>query len=263
MLYKVINGGILGSEYHPLSPASRTVVATWWFVVLILISSYTAHLAASLTRDTIANNIQSISDLVDQHVISYGTVNDSEVEEFFRTSNISTYRSALPTIRNNLFQSADDALNEVCNSGGTFGFIWDSVILESFISDKKDQCNLCLAGTLFNRKGYGIALPLNSSYTNDFTLAILELRERQTLLTLRNKWVSSDGGSQCEESQSMSYTITFVGDSFILLAICFVVSFAILFLEIIWKYGGMMKKVKVTHIHSCTYAHTHNYWWSC
>ena len=77
----------------------------------------------------ITDAIQSISDLVDQHEISYGTVSDSEVKHFFETSNISTYRSALPTIRNNLLPSTDAALMTVCKSGGTFGFIWDSITL--------------------------------------------------------------------------------------------------------------------------------------
>ena len=223
------------------------MVATWWFVVLILISSYTAKLAATLTMDAITNHIQSISDLVDQHEISFGTINNTEVLEFFETSNISTYRSALPTIRNNLLPSDDAALMTVCKSGGTFGFIWDSITLESYVRNNKDRCNLCLAGTLFDRKGYGIALPLNSSYTNDFTKAILEMRERQVLLTLRNKWITSDSNNQCGESQSLSYTIPFVGDSFIVLAICFVVSFVILYLEIMWKYGGITQRVKVMH----------------
>ena len=106
---------------------------------------------------------------------------------------------------------------------------------------------MCLAGTLFDRKGYGIALPLNSSYTNDFTKAILEMRERQVLLTLRNKWITSDSNNQCGESQSLSYTIPFVGDSFIVLAICFVVSFVILCLEIMWKYYGITQKIKVIY----------------
>jgi len=92
---------------------------------------------------------------------------------------------------------------------------------------------------LFDRKGYGKALPLNSSYTNDFTKAILEMLERQVLLTLSNKWIASDGDSRYEESQSLIYTTPFVSDGFIVLAICFVVSFIILYLEIMWKYGGI------------------------
>ena len=57
---------ITGSEYHPLSFASRTIVVAWWFVVLVLISSYTAQLAASLTNDRISREINSVNDLTNQ-----------------------------------------------------------------------------------------------------------------------------------------------------------------------------------------------------
>ena len=166
---------ITGSEYHPLSFASRTIVVAWWFVVLVLISSYTTQLAASLTNDRISREINSVNDLTNQDYVQYGTVNNTEVEELFSSSNITTYRSALPTFRNNLHPTVDRAVNEVCRSKGTFAFIWDSIVIETLIA-VTENCNLCSTGALFNRKGYGFALPLNSSYTADFTIAILKLR---------------------------------------------------------------------------------------
>ena len=236
---------VLGSEYHPLSFASRTIVVTWWFIVLVLILSYTAQLAASRTTESISREINSINDLTDQDYVQYGTVNSSEVEQFFISSNITTYRSALPTIRNNLHPTVDSAVDEVCRSKGTFAFIWDSVVIETLIAETK-YCDLCSTGSLFDRKGYGIALPLNSSYTSGFTIAILRLRESQFLLTLKNKWIPTSDGSHCEEYSKLSYNVADIGDAFVILSICFTVSFIVLLIEILWKYFKLHQKIKVS-----------------
>ena len=212
--------------------------------MLVLISCYTAQLAASLTTESIAHQINSINDLTSQDYVKYGTVNNSEVEEFFSTSNITTYRSALPTIRNNLYPNAEVAVDEVCESKGTFAFIWDSIVIESFIREGK-SCGLCTAGSLFDRKGYGLALPLNSSYTNDFTIAILKLRESQFLLTQRNKWIPKSDSNSCDASPKLKYTVTDIGDAFVILAICLVLSFVVLLIEILWKYFKLSQKIKV------------------
>ena len=235
---------LLGSEYHPLSPSGRIVVVVYWFVILVLISCYTAQLAASLTTESIARVLNSINDLTNQDYVKYGTVNDSEVEEFFVSSNITTYRSAYPTIRNNLLPSADAAVDQVCQSEGRFAFIWDSIVIDSFIA-QAEKCGLCSTGSLFDRKGYGFAFPLNSSYTNDFTIAILKLRESQFLLTLRNKWIPMSESSTCEESSNLQYTVTDIGDAFVILAICLVVSFLVLIIEILWKYYKITQTLKV------------------
>ena len=219
-------------------------MVTWWFVILVLISCYTAQLAASLTTQSIARVINSINDLTNQDYVKYGTVKDSEVQEFFNSSNITTYRSALPTIRDNLYPTADAAVDAVCENKGRFAFIWDSIVIDSYIA-QAEKCDLCSAGSLFDRKGYGLALPLNSSYTNDFTIAILKLRESQFLLTLRNKWIPMSDSSTCEGNSELKYTVTDIGDVFVVLGICFVVSFLVLLLEILWKYYEITHKIMV------------------
>ena len=237
---------LLGSEYHPLSLSGRIVVVTYWFVILVLISCYTAQLAASLTTESIARVINSVNDLTNQDYVKYGTVKDSEVEEFFSSSNITTYRSALPTIRNNLFPSVAAAVDRVCESAGEFALIWDSIVVESLIA-QAEKCDFCSAGSLFDRKGYGFAFPLNSSYTTDFTIAILRLRESQFLLTLRNKWIPMSDSSTCEDSSNLQYTVTDIGDTFVILACCLVLSFLVLIIEILWKYYKITEKMKVSY----------------
>ena len=245
ILYIKLSVHITGSEYHPLSFASRTIVVAWWFVVLVLISSYTAQLAASLTTESISREINSITDLTSQDYVQYGTVNNSEVLQFFNSSDITTYRSALPTVRNNLPETVDIAVERVCGSRGTFAFIWDSVVIQTLIG-VTDDCGLCSSGAMFNRKGYGIALPFNSSYTSDFTIAILKLRESQFLFTLKNKWIPTSDGNTCKDFSKLSYNLTDIGDAFVVLAVCLVLSFGVLVVEILWKYYKLNEKIKVS-----------------
>jgi hypothetical protein len=64
--------------------AGRILTSAWWFFALILISSYTANLAAFLTVKKINTPIKSVTDLAQQTKIKYGTVKSSGVMGFFK-----------------------------------------------------------------------------------------------------------------------------------------------------------------------------------
>ena len=50
------------------------VVVSWWMFVVVIVSCYTANLAAFLTVTSIANTITSAEELVAQSRIEYGTI---------------------------------------------------------------------------------------------------------------------------------------------------------------------------------------------
>ena len=60
----------------------------WWFFVLIIISSYTANLAAFLTIEHMQTPIESADDLANQDEIKYGTVKSGSTKTFFKVHNI-------------------------------------------------------------------------------------------------------------------------------------------------------------------------------
>jgi hypothetical protein len=64
--------------------SGRIVGSVWWFFTLILISSYTANLAAFLTAERMQSPIESAEDLAKQTEIKYGTVDSGSTREFFR-----------------------------------------------------------------------------------------------------------------------------------------------------------------------------------
>lgn len=78
MLHKVF--------YIYRSVAGRIVGGVWWFFTLIIISSYTANLAAFLTVERMVTPINSADDLAKQTEVEYGTLESSSTQDFFRVS---------------------------------------------------------------------------------------------------------------------------------------------------------------------------------
>ncbi|KAG6459947.1 hypothetical protein O3G_MSEX011685 [Manduca sexta] len=64
-----------GSGLNPKATSTRIVGGIWWFFTLIILSSYTANLAAFLTVERTVLPIQSAADLAAQNSIQYGTLN--------------------------------------------------------------------------------------------------------------------------------------------------------------------------------------------
>ena len=75
-----------GCDLNPRSISTRIIGAIWWFFTLILISSYTANLAAFLTVDRVITPIESVEDLASQTKIKYGALEGGSTMTFFRVS---------------------------------------------------------------------------------------------------------------------------------------------------------------------------------
>ena len=74
---------------HPLdfshrAVSTRIVAGMWWFFTLIMISSYTANLAAFLTVERMDSPIESAEDLAKQTKIKYGALKGGSTAAFFR-----------------------------------------------------------------------------------------------------------------------------------------------------------------------------------
>jgi len=73
-----------GSDINPRAVSTRIVGGMWWFFTLIIISSYTANLAAFLTVERMVSPIESAEDLSQQTKILYGTIHLGSTYSFFR-----------------------------------------------------------------------------------------------------------------------------------------------------------------------------------
>ena len=72
--------------------SGRTLAGFWWFFTLIIISSYTANLAAFLTVERMITPIENAEDLAKQKDIAYGTLSGGSTMTFFRDSKIEVYK---------------------------------------------------------------------------------------------------------------------------------------------------------------------------
>ncbi|XP_027050906.1 glutamate receptor ionotropic, kainate 2-like [Pocillopora damicornis] len=71
-----------------------------------------------------------------------------------------------------------------------YAFIWDSAVLEYDV--QQEPCNtLTLIERPFGSINYGFALPRNSLYTHNFSVAMLELQQDGFLQRMKEKWFKS------------------------------------------------------------------------
>lgn len=68
----------------PRAVSTRLVTGMWWFFALIMLSSYTANLAAFLTKEQMDATIENAEDLAKQSKIKYGAVLGGSTMQFFK-----------------------------------------------------------------------------------------------------------------------------------------------------------------------------------
>uniref|UniRef100_A0A8C4S8D5 Glutamate receptor n=1 Tax=Erpetoichthys calabaricus TaxID=27687 RepID=A0A8C4S8D5_ERPCA len=185
-----------GGESIVSSVALRIVMGSWWLFTLIVCSSYTANLAAYLTVSRMDSTVRTFQDLAKQMDLSYGTVRDSAVYDYFRAKGTnpleqdSTFSELWRTVSKN-----NGADNSVANpsegvrkvKNGNYAFLWDLAVVE-YTALTDDDCSLTVIGNSISSKGYGIALQHGSPYRDLFSQRILELQENGDLDILKQKW---------------------------------------------------------------------------
>jgi len=80
---RTVLGFTVFSCFHS-AVSTRLVAGIWWFFTLIMVSSYTANLAAFLTVESVSEPFKNVEELVNQNVIAYGLKKRGSTEEYFR-----------------------------------------------------------------------------------------------------------------------------------------------------------------------------------
>ena len=79
------------TNIRPKSTSARMASSVWSFFTLILVSSYTANLAAFVTVQRLKVPIESVEILSRQTEVKYGCILGGSTEHFFRVSFIKIY----------------------------------------------------------------------------------------------------------------------------------------------------------------------------
>ncbi|XP_034030303.1 glutamate receptor ionotropic, kainate 5 isoform X2 [Thalassophryne amazonica] len=229
-------GGFMqqGSEIMPRALSTRCVSGVWWAFTLIIISSYTANLAAFLTVQRMEVPIESPDDLADQTNIEYGTIHGGSTMTFFMNSRYQTYQrmwnymnSKQPSV---FVKSTEEGIARVLNS--KYAFLMESTMNEYH---RGLNCNLTQIGGLLDTKGYGIGMPLGSPFRDELTLAILQLQENNRLEILKRRWWE---GSQCpkeEDHRAKGLGMENIGGIFVVLICGLIIAVFVAIMEFVWS----------------------------
>uniref|UniRef100_A0A673WQS0 Glutamate receptor n=1 Tax=Salmo trutta TaxID=8032 RepID=A0A673WQS0_SALTR len=211
-------GGFMqqGSTIAPRALSTRCVSGVWWAFTLIIISSYTANLAAFLTVQRMEVPIESVDDLADQTAIEYGTMHGGSTMTFFQNSRYQTYQrmwnfmhSKQPSV---FVKSTEEGIARVVNSN--YAYLLESTMNEYY---RQRNCNLTQIGGLLDTKGYGIGMPAGSVYRDEFDLAILKLQEDNRLEILKRKWWDGGKCPKEEDHRAKGLGMENIGGIFVVL----------------------------------------------
>nr|XP_015925655.2 glutamate receptor ionotropic, kainate 2 isoform X3 [Parasteatoda tepidariorum] len=226
-----------GSDIAPKATSTRTVAALWWFFTLIMISSYTANLAAFLTAERMKSPIESAEDLARQSDIQYGCVKSGSTRKFFENSQLQPYKrmwtamqSAQPGV---LLTNNDEGIERV--KKGNFAFLMESTTIEYYT---ERDCELTQIGTLLDSKGYGIATPPGSPYRALISSEILKLQEEGFLHKLKEKWWKNPSTCKDDDKKPSSASelgLPNVGGVFVVLLAGLGMAAIIAVFEFIWR----------------------------
>uniref|UniRef100_A0A672NE03 Glutamate receptor ionotropic, kainate 1-like n=1 Tax=Sinocyclocheilus grahami TaxID=75366 RepID=A0A672NE03_SINGR len=208
-----------GSELMPKALSTRIVGGIWWFFTLIIISSYTANLAAFLTVERMDSPIDSADDLAKQTKIEYGAVRDGSTMTFFKQ------KICLFNISCNI-----EGVQRVMTTD--YALLMESTSIE-YISQR--NCNLTQIGGLIDSKGYGVGTPIGSPYRDKVTIAILQLQEEGKLHMMKEKWWRGNGCPEEDSKEASALGVENIGGIFIVLAAGLVLSVFVAIGEFIYK----------------------------
>ena len=177
------------TDIVPRTIPSKILAGTLWLFSLIIISTYTANLAAFLTISKFETPISSVYDLGNQGKVKYGTVWSSATSDFFQYSQMAYFKDMWQYMAviepENMVNTTEEGFERVRQSNGDYAFIWDDDVIDHEVN--KD-CNFEKVGNSFDAsKGYGIAMPKGALYRDSISIAVLELGEDGIMSELENK----------------------------------------------------------------------------
>lgn len=157
----------------------RVASSVWWFFTLIMVSSYTANLAAFLVIENKSSKIDSVDDLKDCGVegkecpVQFGAKIGGATLAFFRESTNPVYQQMYKYMMDNPSLLTTDnvqGIDRVYNGIEDYAFIMESASIEYTIERK---CNLTQVGAKLDDKNYGIGMSKSNYQRANMTMIII------------------------------------------------------------------------------------------
>uniref|UniRef100_A0A8D2L3K7 Glutamate receptor n=1 Tax=Varanus komodoensis TaxID=61221 RepID=A0A8D2L3K7_VARKO len=186
LCYAILFGRTVSSK-TPKCWTGRFLMNLWAIFCLLVLSSYTANLAAVMVGEKTFEELSGIHDPKLHHPsqgFRFGTVWESSAEEYIKKSfpDMHEYmrRHSVPTT------PAGVAILKT-NPPKLNAFIMDKSLLDYEVSIDSD-CKLLTVGKPFAIEGYGIGLPQNSPLTSNISEFISRYKSAGFMDLLHDKW---------------------------------------------------------------------------
>ncbi|CAH1243519.1 GRIK3 [Branchiostoma lanceolatum] len=176
-----------GQEFLPRSATGRVIAGTWWFFILVIIASYTANLAAFLSKTSADRSIRSLADLAGQTDVPYGTYKGYTLVKFLKKSQEEPFK----TIGRYLDKNSDEVLLESGQSferaaKGDYIFISPTTYEYEILNERCDM--VILTEEYFFKYQAALPFPLGSPYRMEINLALMNMTETGQMDLLNNRW---------------------------------------------------------------------------
>lgn len=135
-------------DKSPRTLGGRIIGLIWMFMAVIIISSFTAGIASSLTVKSINEEINNIEDLQRFDVV---TVNSSSSQELLNLYNI----------ENTVVKNGEEGINAILNKEVSY-FVYDEPILRYEIQKQDLSDDIEILGQSLKKDYYSYAFPKNS-----------------------------------------------------------------------------------------------------
>jgi ABC-type amino acid transport substrate-binding protein len=161
-------------DKSPTTLGGRVVGLVWMFVGIIIISSFTAAIATSLTVSQLGSSIKGPDDLYGARVV---TLSNSASGKFLSSVKVKHNTT------NDLMQALQDLKDKKIDA-----VVYDKPILQ-YLTNKAFQSDIHILPSVIERQDYAIGLPTNSELRESFNEQLLTVIESEQWTQIKNKYL--------------------------------------------------------------------------
>ncbi|XP_076583013.1 glutamate receptor ionotropic, NMDA 3B [Chaetodon auriga] len=186
LCYAILFGRTVSSK-TPKCWTGRFLMNLWAIFCLLVLSSYTANLAAVMVGEKTFEEVSGIHDAKLHHPswgFRFGTVRESSAEDYMKKSFPEMHEYMR---RFNEPTTPDGVATLKTDPPQLDAFIMDKALLDYEVSIDAD-CKLATVGKPFAIEGYGIGLPQNSPLTSNISEFISRYKSEGYMDLLHDKW---------------------------------------------------------------------------
>uniref|UniRef100_A0A673JQT4 Glutamate receptor n=1 Tax=Sinocyclocheilus rhinocerous TaxID=307959 RepID=A0A673JQT4_9TELE len=186
LCYAILFGRTVASK-TPKCWTGRFLMNLWAIFCLLVLSSYTANLAAVMVGEKTFEEVSGIHDVKLHHPslgFRFGTVRESSAEDYVKKSFPEMHEYMR---RFNKPTTPDGVSTLKTDPPQLDAFIMDKALLDYEVSIDAD-CKLLTVGKPFAIEGYGIGLPQNSPLTRNVSEYVSRYKSEGYMDILHDKW---------------------------------------------------------------------------